>query len=176
MAQPVAPTASAGTPAGPSRVVFAAKPGQMQIRLSVEDAGQTVLDSEVRDIAIPDLTAAVSLGTPAVFRARTARDFQTLKSEPDPVPLVSREFSRTDRLLVRVAAYGPGTTVPKLTARLLNRAGQQMSELPVAAPAAPGERAEIELALGPISAGEYLIEINAGEGGEAQQLIAFRVL
>jgi len=172
----VAPTASAGTPTGPSRVVFAAKPGQMQIRLSVEDAGQTVLDSEVRDVAIPDLTAAVSLGTPAVFRARTARDFQTLKSDPDPVPLVSREFSRTDRLLVRVAAYGPGTTVPKLTARLLNRAGQPMSELPVTAPAAPGERAEIELALGPISAGEYLIEINAGEGGEAQQLVAFRVL
>ena len=173
----VAPTASPGTATGPSRVVFAAKPGQMQLRLAVEDAGQTVLDSEVRDVAIPDLTAAVSLGTPAVFRARTARDFQTLKSDPDPVPLVGREFSRTDRLLVRVAAYGPGTSVPKLTARLLNRAGQQMSELPVTAPAAAGERAELELALGPISAGEYLIEINAsGEGGEAQQLIAFRVL
>jgi hypothetical protein len=173
----VAPTASAATGTGPSRVVFAAKPGQMQLRLSVEDAGQSVLDSEIRDVAIPDLTAAVSLGTPAVFRARTARDFQILKSDPDPVPLVSREFSRTDRLLLRFAAYGAGASVPKLTARLLNRAGQQMSELPVTAPAAAGERAELELALGSVSAGEYLIEINAsGEGGEAQQLVAFRVL
>jgi VWFA-related protein len=173
----VAPTTSPGTAAGPSRVVFAAKPGQMQLRLAVEDVGQTVLDSEVRDVAIPDLTAAISLGTPAVFRARTARDFQALKADPDPVPLVGREFSRTDRLLLRVAAYGPGTSVPKVTARLLNRAGQPMNDLPVAAPAGSGERAEIEVALGPISAGEYLIEINAsGEGGEAQQLVAFRVL
>ena len=173
----VAPTASPGTATGPSRIVFAAKPGQMQLRLAVEDAGQSVLDSEQRDVAIPDLTAAVSLGTPAVFRARTARDLQVLKSDPDPVPLVAREFSRTDRLLIRVAAYGPGTSVPKVTARLLNRAGQSMNDLPVTAPAAPGERAELELALGPISAGEYLIEINAsGEGGEAQQLVAFRVL
>lgn len=168
---------SSGAPSGPSRVVFTAKPGQMQLRLAVEDAGASVLDSEVRDIAVPDLTGSVSLGTPAVFRGRTARDLQALKSDPDPVPLVGREFSRTDRLLIRVAAYGPGTSVPRLTARLLNRTGQSMNELPVAAPAAPGERAEIELALGPISAGEYIIEINAtGEGGDAQQLVAFRVL
>ena len=171
------PVPGSNTPQGPSRVVFAAKPGQMQLRLAVEDAGSSVLDSEIRDITIPDLTAAVSLGTPAVFRARTARDFQSLKSDPDPVPLVGREFSRTDRLLLRMAAYGPGASVPKVTARLLNRAGQPMSELPVTAPASSGERAELELALGPLPAGEYLIEINAAaEGGEAQQLVAFRVL
>jgi hypothetical protein len=149
----------------------------MQLRLSIEDVGASVLDSEVRDVAVPDLTATVSLGTPVVLRARTARDLQTLKSDPDPLPLVGRDFSRTDRLLVRVAAYGPGTSVPKVTARLLNRAGQPMNDLPVTAPAGPGERAELELALSPISAGEYLIEITAsGEGGEAQQLVAFRVL
>ena len=164
-------------PATASRVVFDAQPGKMQLRLSVEGATAQVLDSEVREITVPDLTGTTALGTPALFRARSVRDLQQLKADANPVPVVGREFSRTDRLVVRVAAYGPGGTTPKLSAKLLNRAGQSMSELPVAAPASPGARAEIEVALAPIPAGEYLIEITAaGDSGEAKELVAFRVI
>jgi hypothetical protein len=149
----------------------------MQLRLAIEDGGAQVIDSEVREITVPDLTATTALGTAAVFRARTVRDLQQLKTEADPAPMVGREFSRTDRLLVRVAAYGPGGTTPKIAARLLNRTGQAMNDLPVSAPASPGGRAEIELALSPIPAGEYVIEIVAtSEGEEARQLVAFRVI
>jgi hypothetical protein len=62
-----------------------------------------------------------------------------------------------------------------VTARLLNRAGQSMSDLPVRQAAAG--QSELELALSPLAAGEYLIELNAKSeaGSTAQELIAFRV-
>jgi hypothetical protein len=112
-----------------------------------------------------------------VFRARTARELQQLKADPQPVPVVGRDFSRVDRLLIRVSAYGPGSTPPKLTARLLSRAGQPMVDLPVTPPASPGEVSQIEIPLAAIATGEYLIEIDAtGDGGPAQELVGFRVV
>src|SRR4029077_19684265 len=105
-------------PRAPSRVVFEAKPGTMQLRLSVEGASAGVIDSEVREIVVPDLTTTqTTLGTPAVFRARTPRgrrpvfaarprrELQRLKSDPQAVPATAREFSRMDRIFVRVVAY-----------------------------------------------------------------------
>ena len=121
--------------ASPSRVSFDVAPGKVQLRLSVESADGQVLDSEVREITVPDLTSQLVVGTPEVFHVRTVRDLQQLKADPQALPAVSREFNRTERLLIRLTAYGPAGTTPKLTARLLNRAGQTMSELPVAAAA-----------------------------------------
>jgi hypothetical protein len=122
------------------------------------------------------MTSQMVITTPEVFRVRTVRDLQQLKADPNPVPVVGREFVRAERLLIRLSAYGPGGTTPALTARLLNRAGQAISQLPVAAATSAPSRSEIELALAPIPAGEYVIEISAkGETGEVQELIAFRV-
>jgi hypothetical protein len=161
--------------AAPSRVTFDTAPGKVQLRVSVEGADGQVLDSEVREIAVPDLTTQVVIGTPEVFRVRTVRELQQLKADPRALPMVGREFSRTERLLVRLSAYGPGGTTPKMTARLLNRSGQTMNDLPITA-AASDARSEIELALAPIPPGEYVIEITAsGESGEAKELVAFRV-
>jgi VWFA-related protein len=162
-------------PNGASRVSFDAAPGKVQLRLSVEGADGQVLDSEVREIVVPDLTSQLVIGTPEVFRARTVRDMQQLKANPAALPVVGREFARSERLWIRLAAYGPAGTTPKVTARLLNRGGQSMSELPVTA-ASAGGRSEIELALAPIAAGEYVIEITAsGETGEVKEMLAFRV-
>ena len=82
-------SAPAGTPAARgSRVTFEATPGKMQLRLSVEGSAAQVLDSEIRDITVPDLTAPqFLLGTPQLFRARTVRDFQQLKADAEAVPL-----------------------------------------------------------------------------------------
>jgi len=172
----VASSASAGPPR-PARVSFEVKPGKMQLRVSVEGSGSEVLDSETREITIPDLTLPqTTLGTPELFRARTVREYQQLKGDATAVPIAVREFSRTDRLLIRVSAYGAGTSVPTLTARLLNRAGQPMLDLPVAAPASPSGEPQIELPLAGIAPGEYLVEIKAtGEGGDAKELVGFRV-
>ena len=161
-------------PGGPSRVVFEAAPGKMQLRLSVE-GGAGVLDSEVREIVVPDLTsdADVARHARAVPRAHAA-DIQQLKADPQAVPATAREFSRTDRVFMRVAAYGAGA--PALSVHMLNRAGQTMSELPVTAPAAPAPRRS-STSRSPVSRpGEYIVEVKAtGEGGEAKELVGFRV-
>jgi VWFA-related protein len=177
-----ATAASAGTtgpppPRGPSRVVFDAPPGRMQLRVSVEGSSSQVLDSEVREIMVPDLTSAQTvLGTPQVFRARTVREYQQVKADPDAVPIASREFSRMDRLLIRVPVYGPGGSTPALSVHILNRAGQPMNELAVSPAVTPATQ-QIELPIAGLAPGEYVVEIAAnGEGGEAKELLGFRVV
>src|SRR6202008_4248635 len=110
-----------------SRATFDAPPGKVQLRVSVESADGQVLDSEIREITVPDLTSQLVIGTPEVFHVRTVKELQQLKADPKALPSVIREFARTERLLVRLTAYGPGGTTPKVTAKLLNRAGQSMS-------------------------------------------------
>ncbi len=171
------PTATASASRGPSRVTFEVKPGKMQLRVSVEGAAAQILDQEIRDITIPDLTAAaVLLGTPELFRARTLKDYQQLKADPDAVPIVTRDFSRTERVLVRIAAYGPASTAPTVKARLLNRTGQAMSDLAVTPPATAGGLSQIDLPLSGLAAGDYVIEIT-GEGADegAKELVGFHV-
>lgn len=173
-------TASAGQSApstrAPSRVTFEANPGKMQLRVSVEGAGSQVLDTEMREISVPDLTSAqTTLGTPEVFRARTVREFSLLKADGDSVPTPAREFSRTDRLLIRVPVYGPGGTTPALSVHLLNRGGAAMNELP-AAPSSKPDARQIEMPLAGLAPGEYVLEITAGgDSGETKELIGFRV-
>jgi hypothetical protein len=144
--------------------------------VSVEGTSAQVLDSETREISVPDLTSPqTALGTPEVFRARTVREQQQLKTDADAVPVASREFSRSDRLLVRIPAYGPGNTTPTVTAKLLNRDGQAMSELPVSPGAAPSVP-QVEVPLAGLAPGDYVLELTAtGAGGEAKQLVGFRV-
>jgi len=169
--------AASTAPRGPSRITFDAAPGKMQLRISVEGGGSEVLDSEVREITVPDLTAAQpTLGTPQMFRARTVREYQQLKADADAVPVAAREFTRTDRLFIRVPAYGPGSTTPAVSVHILNRAGQPMNELPVTPAATPGEQ-QIELPVSGLAPGEYIVEIKAsGENGDAKELLGFRVL
>jgi VWFA-related protein len=167
---------AAATASSPSRATFDADAGKIQLRLSVEGAASEILDSEMREFTVPDLTSPHAvLGTPEVFRARTVRDFQQLKADPRAVPIAGREFTRAERLLIRVPAWGPASSAPKVTARLLNRAGQPMSELPAAA-VSPGAPFEIDLPLAGMAPGEYLIEVSAAaEGGDARELIGFRI-
>jgi VWFA-related protein len=178
--------AGAGTPpaapAGPARVTFAAPPGKIQLRLSVEGAGSEVLDTETREITVPDFTTPqTAIGTPEFFRARTVRDFQALQSDPAAVQTPAREFMRTDRVLVRVPAYAAGGAPPAITVRLLNRSASPMMDLPVTAPA-NGLPASFEVPTSRLPAGEYLIEITAAGGGDpsdaanrVQELVGFRV-
>jgi hypothetical protein len=168
--------ASAGVAARGGQVSFEVPPGKMQLRLSVEGAASQVLDTELREVAVPDLTAPQpTLGTPALFRARTLRDFQALKSDAAATPTATREFSRTDRVLVRVAAYAGGTSAPAVSVHLLNRSGQPMAEVPVTAAPHQGEH-QLEVPLSGLAPGEYLLEISAGgDGSQTKELVGFRV-
>ena len=63
---------------------------------------------------------------------------------------------------------------PLVTARLLNRGGTAMTDVPVQVSDAGA--AEMDLVLASLAAGDYLLELNVKAGANtAQDLIAFRV-
>jgi VWFA-related protein len=171
------PPPAAGTTAvaAASAATFDAPPGQLQLRIQVEGARGQVIDSVTRELTLPDFTKVeVSFGTARVYRGRTVRDLTAIKSNPAAIPTPDREFSRTERMLIRADVYTPGGVAPTVTARLLNRGGQKMSDLPVMATA--GAPFEIELPLASLPVGDYLIELNAtAPSGTAQELVAFKI-
>lgn len=170
---PAAPSAGGG----PYRLEFDAPPGNMELRLTIEAAdGGGVIDNEIRTISVPDLTVAeTSMSTPRVFRARTVRDLQVLAQDGAAVPTPAREFSRTERVLIRFDGYAAGTDAPQATAVLLNRSGQKVLDVPVV-PATAGGTHQIDLGLNQVPPGEYLVEITlGGAGGEVKELVALRV-
>jgi hypothetical protein len=149
------------------------------VELRLTDEGVTgvgTLDTETRTIDVPDLTTTgTSISTPRIFRGRTVREMQTLVTDAAAMPAATREFSRAERILIRFDAYGPGTEKPEATAILMNRGGQKISDIPVAAAAVAGTH-QIELGFASIPAGEYLVEITVkGSGGELKELIPLRV-
>ena len=78
----------------------------MQLRLSVEGAAGNVLDSDFRDLVVPDYAKVEPLlSNPAVYRARTMRDANQIFGNDKASPTTAREFSRTERLVLRFQAY-----------------------------------------------------------------------
>ena len=174
---PVAPTGPAAVDepaATPARVVFDVPPGRLRLRMSIQDSASTVLDQDVREMSIRDLKGDVAFGTPEIMRARTAREFRALDGEA-AVPVASREFSRTERLLIRFRAYGPSGEAPAVSAMLLDRMGHAMRPLVVTRAPAAGENT-IDLPLAGFAPGDYAIEVKAASGArEATDRTAFRV-
>jgi VWFA-related protein len=158
-----------------ARAVFDVPPGRMRMVMSIQDATAEPIDSDVRDVSVRDLKGPVALGTAEVLRTRNAREFRTFDADPGAAPVASREFSRTERLIVRVPAYAPGGA-PRVAARLLSRMGQAMRDLPVESPRAPGGMFQIDVLLAGLAPGEYYIELTASSpAGEAKDLLGFRV-
>jgi VWFA-related protein len=171
-----------GTPAldranaAEARAVFDAPPGRLQLQMSIEDRTAQPIDTDVREIVIRDLTRSVVLGTPQVLRARTARDFRALEEDPQAAPVVSRDFSRTERLMIRVTAYGPDSRQPSISARLLNRGGLAMRQLTVQQGDSASALGTIDLPLASLATGDYVVELTAkSPAGEAKDLVQFRV-
>ena len=159
-------------------ISFDAKPGKLDLRLTVEGDGTGTLDSEDRDLVVPDLSAPeVMLSTPKVWFARNAREFAALAGGTATPPAATREFRRTDRLLIRVQAQAPGTAPPAVTAQLLNQQGARMGEIIVTPPAAAGEAYSVDLSLASYAAGQYLLELTANAEGHkpVSELVAFRI-
>jgi VWFA-related protein len=157
-------------------VTFAAAPGETNLHLVSTAADGRVVDTEDRVVLVPDFTdSGVSLSTPLLFRARTARDIQRIKAMAGSVPTPLREFHRAERLLVRFYAYSPSGTTPVVKMRMLNALGGLAADLPPPT-ATPDSGLEAEFPLAPFGSGEYLIEIEASTGSEhARALVAVRI-
>jgi VWFA-related protein len=175
---PVRPSGTSldGSDGADARAVFEVPPGRIRLQMSIEDSASQPIDLDVREILVGDLRAPVAIGTPEVFRARTARDVRALDDNPNAVPVAAREFSRAERLVIRVPAYAPGSAAPALSARLLSGAGQAMRQLALDSATTPDGRAQIHLPLAGLVSGDYAVEITAkSAAGEAKDTLRFRV-
>jgi VWFA-related protein len=156
---------------------FDAPPGKIDVRLTIEGDGTGTLDTEDRDLVVPDASAPeVVLSTPKVWFARNAREFTALTSGTPPAPVATRDFRRTDRLLVRADAYAPANAPTTVTAQLLNQQGTKMVDVPVTAPT-EGQTYSLDLPLASLAAGQYLLQITANSEGHkpVSELVAFRL-
>ena len=157
-------------------VTFEAPAGAVQVRATAENGRGHRLDTEELSYDVPDFTTpGPTLSAPMLYRARTAREVQDIRAAPDAPPTTSRQFSRTERLLLRFDAYGPAGTRPTIALRLLNRMGEGMADLP--APAAVRQNGfESEIGLGGLPPGDYLIEIAATSNADTiKKLFAIRI-
>jgi hypothetical protein len=170
--------AELGAPGVGAVTSFDVKPGKLELRFTIEGDGTGTIDSEDREIVVPDLSAPeVMFTTPRLWFARNAREFQALMADPKTPPTALREFRRTDRLLLRFDAFAPGGAPLTTTAQLLNQQGAKMSDITVTAPADAGQPYIIDMPLANLAAGQYLLELTAtSEGHEpVRELVAFRV-
>jgi len=145
------------------------------MRIVVENARGQVIDSTTQSMTVPDFAKApVSFGTPRIYRTRTAREMLLVRNNLDATPTATREFSRGERLLIRFEAYAAGGGRPDVTAKLLNRTGAAIADVPIQA--AEGKPFQIDFPLASLAAGEYLIQIDAKTASDsAQQILAFKV-
>jgi len=165
---------TSAAPVANRSIAFDAPPGLTHLRLSIEAADGYVLDTELRDIRVPELTAPGALGTPEVFVGRTPAEITRFRSDAQSAPSTRREFSRIERLLLRVPIYGPGGSPPSLTARLLNRTNQPVN--PLAVQESRADTALVEVSLASLAPGEYAIELStSGDADASRELVAFRV-
>ena len=164
------------TGAAVTMTTFEAEPGGMQLSVAVEGENGEVLDRDRDEIDIPDFTgASLELSTPAFIRARNDLQWRELVEDWDAVPAVSRDFRRTERLLLRFEAYAPGTAVPSVQAWLLNRGGDQMFPL-IVQPDEDGRRHQVDIQPTGLPPGDYVVELKATAADqEVTQLVAFRL-
>lgn len=161
-------------PAG--RMSFLSKPGAVRLRLSAETATGQLIDSEEREILVPDYTkVGPTVTPPEVFRAQNARELQQLRQSSTALPTSVRAFARTEQLLLRFHAYGPGGTPPTIVVRLLNSLGDPMSTFPTPE-IRPDGAYDVPFSLGPLVTGTYMIEIESSTSDlKSRVLLGFKI-
>jgi VWFA-related protein len=155
---------------------FNAPAGTVQLDFTIRDSSGEMIDREQRTITIPDLgKTTLALTTPIVSRARSASEVRSLLLVPEPIAFAGREFSRSDRLLLRVAPYGTASTDAEVTAQLVGPRGTTLAELPIHAEG-EGGGFRLDLPLSSLATGEFLIAIAARTSGErVETLVPLRI-
>ena len=115
------------------------------------------------------------MSTTRFYRAQSIQELRAIRTAPDPPPTAVRQFSRSDRVLVRVECYpSPPGDVPVIQAHVLTRDGRELTELPV--PALDGGSAMFELPVGSLGQGTYILRVRATQGTEqVEDMTAIRV-
>jgi hypothetical protein len=159
----------------PVEANFDVKPGRLLVQIAIQDADAHLLDTDVRDVIVGGLPGPVEVGTPEVLAARSAREYRELGADRSAVPVGTRDFTRDERLLIRVPVYGRDPSI-EVTATLASKLGSAMRSL-TATPVPDTWLYEIDLPLAGLAAGEYSIQIAAtGNTGNSHDAVSFRVI
>lgn len=161
--------------ASPDRAEFDAPAGRVQLDLTILGIAGEKLDYDARDLDVPAMKGAAPFLLPAILIAtQSAREFRSVSADPNAAPDPSRQFRRTERILIRVPAYADGAP-QRVTARLLNRTAQPLREI-APLPDGPDGVAQFDLPLAPLAPGEYFLLFSvAGPAGPVDQRMAFRI-
>ena len=173
--EPVAlrPSSATHTIGSPSKVPV----GRIQIDLTILAVDGSILDTAARDIDVPGARGTQPVILPVqIVRARTARDFRVIVGGAVTAPSPAREFSRTERLLIRAPVFDPAGSPVTVTSAIVNSRGQRIREIARLASAADTGAPEFDLPLGWLAPGDYGIEISVvGGSGVARQLVPIRI-
>jgi VWFA-related protein len=149
-------------------VSFDAPAGDLVLATTVRNARGEDIDGDMRRLTIPSFsTPQPAFGTPVVFRTRTARDVRALNEGTALHPEIGREFERADRLFIRVPVYGGQDLA--VSARMLNRRGAELRQIPVGTLA--DALYQLELPLAGTARGDYVIAIEASRGRESARVM-----
>ena len=156
------------------RAEFDAPAGRVQLDMTILGIAGEKLDYDARDLEVPAMKGAAPLLLPAILIAtQSAREFREKAADANAAPDPSRQFRRTERLVIRVPAYASGTPV-HVTGRLLNRLAQPMRDLE-ALPDSGGV-AQFDLPLATLAPGDYYLLFSVpGPSGPVDQRIGFRI-
>jgi len=123
--------------------------------------GETI-EAELRTIFVPESPAAdLALRSPDLWLIRTPADMKAARSDPPPPAHAGREFLRTERILMRIAAGGQRASDTLLTIGLVDRRGKRLTDLPFTRDT---HGWLLDLPLQYIARGDYVIEITAMAG------------
>jgi VWFA-related protein len=152
--------------------------GRLQLDLTIRAADGTVVDTAAQDIDVPVFRGeGPVLLPPQLVRARTAREFRDMVSEITAPPSPSREFSRAERLALRVPAFNPDGAPVTIAASIVNLRGQRLRELQQISPSGWTGLPQFDLPLSFLAPGEYGVEVQVSSAtGTARQLIRFRLV
>ena len=129
------------------------------------------MDRETRSVDAPPAEGPLRLSA-VVHRAATAAEARTLLASDAPI-YAGREFVRTDRLLIRVHAYGKADQAATISGRLIDRRGATL--LPLAIGGSP-EAWQVDLPLASIAPGDFALVFEAQSGGQrAEAIVPLRI-
>ena len=154
---------------------FDADPGTLHLRRNLLDRSGAIADRQDSTIDVPDFARSpLSIATPILYRARTPIELRSIQSGNAGPPFAGRLFERTDRLIVRFDVFGAAAADATVTVTLLNKTGAKLAALPLKKTAAGPY--EIDLPIGSIARGDYVLEIGASHGADqTKTLVSFRV-
>jgi len=160
----------------PDRAEFDAAPGRVQLDMTILGMLGEKLDVDARDLEVPEMKGPAPLLLPPILIAtQSAREFREVIADDNAAPDPSRQFRRTERLVIRVPAYSAGGPVA-VSARLLNRLAQPLFNLALV-PGGGAGISQFDLTLAPLAPGEYYLQFTVdGPSGPVNQRVGFKII